>query len=67
MKPTEKILSNPSEYGIREQIEILWRYQSINEILDPRFVRSHALSVVQLVDELEMTRRRTLHDELNLV
>ncbi len=66
MNATEKLIPHPSEHGIREQIEILWRYQSINEILDPRFVRSHALSVVQLVDELEVIRRRAPIEELNL-
>jgi hypothetical protein len=66
MNATAKPMPHPSEHGIREQLEILWRYQSINEILDPRFIRSHALSVVQLSDELEMTRRRTPLEEYNL-
>ena len=63
MNPPERSRSHPCEHGVREQIEILWRYQSINDLLDPQFVRSHALSVVQLSDELAVTRRKMLHDE----
>ena len=40
------------EQGIREQVEILYRYKERVEHLDPLFVSSHARTIVQLSDEM---------------
>lgn len=67
MSPPDRSRFLSCEGEVREQIELLWRYQTLNELLDPHFIRRHALCVVQLSDELAEVRAGKEPRELQLV